>query len=67
MISNEREKQIDDRLLAIHHRIAWMADAEARAAWINGLAAKGAFLDEKERLLDEADRLLDEFERSQNA
>lgn len=49
------------RLAAIHQRIAWMADQEERAAWVNGPAADGRYWPAKEKLLDEADRILDEL------
>ncbi|MFC3179549.1 hypothetical protein [Cypionkella sinensis] len=56
------EAQIQARLTQIHNRIQWLADAEARAAWVNGAAADGRFWPEKLKLLDEADALLDKLE-----
>lgn len=58
-----REEKLWDRLAAIHRRVQWMADEEARAALVGGRAADGAFLDEKERLCEETDRILDELEK----
>jgi hypothetical protein len=51
-----------DRLAQIHDRVNWMADQEARSAWVGGPAAQGIFLDAKERLIDEAERILDQLE-----
>jgi hypothetical protein len=34
---------------------------------VGGLAARGIFLDEKERLIAEAERILDELEQKSNA
>jgi hypothetical protein len=56
------EAQIQARLTQIHNRIQWLADEEARAAWVKGAAADGRFWPEKLRLLDEADALLDKLE-----
>ncbi len=59
----EREKNLLRRLDAIHKRVQWIADAEARAAWIRGIGARGEYLAEMERLVDETDRILAELER----
>jgi hypothetical protein len=56
-----RADKLAARLLAIHRRMEWIADEEARSAWVRGLAAQGHFLDEKERLIDETDRILDDL------
>jgi hypothetical protein len=64
-MNQEREAKLERRLEVIHKRVQWMADAEARAAWVRGLGARGEFLPEKERLLDETDRILDELEAKQ--
>lgn len=63
-MDKEREQRLMARLAAIHKRVQWMADEEARSAWVNGPAAQGHFLDEKERLIEEADRVLNELERA---
>ncbi len=60
-MNEEREAKLARRLEAIHKRVQWMANEEARAAWVGGIAARGEFLAEKERLLDETDRILDEL------
>ncbi len=57
------KNQLWERLGAIHQRIQWMADEEAVAAWINGLAARGVFMEEKLRLLEEADHILDKIQK----
>lgn len=64
---SEHEQKLLARLKAIHERVQWMADEEARSAWFGGLAAQGHFIKDKERLLDEADRILDDLERKPNA
>ena len=64
-MNQEREAKLERRLEVIHKRVQWMADAEARAAWVRGLGARGEVLPEKERLLDETDRILDELEAKQ--
>jgi hypothetical protein len=38
-----REEQLEERLLAIHKRLAWIANKEERAAWIQGYGAQGQF------------------------
>ncbi len=53
-------------LSAIHERVQWMADEEARTAWVGGRAADGVFLAKKERLCDATDRILDELEQGLN-
>lgn len=59
----EEEKQLlDNRLTSIHKRVQWIADEEARSAWVNGDAARGAYVKEKLALLDETDRILDRLE-----
>lgn len=58
----ERQRRLMDRLAQIHDRVNWMADQEARSAWVGGPAAQGIFLDAKERLIDEAERILDQLE-----
>jgi hypothetical protein len=63
---SEQQKKLLSKLAAIHQRVQWMADEEARSAWVGGLAARGIFLDEKERLIAEAERILDELEQKSN-
>jgi hypothetical protein len=62
MIDPRRETELFDRLAAIHQRIQWMADAEARSTWVKGWASDGHLWTEKERLIAEAERILDELE-----
>lgn len=57
MTDKETEK-LRRRLKQIHDRVNWMADEEARSAWVNGFAARGGLMSEKLALLDEADRIL---------
>jgi len=55
------EKQLNDRLTKIHNRVQWIADAEARSTWVDGIVARGALTPEKMALLDETDRILDQL------
>ena len=64
---SEQQKKRLSKLAAIHQRVQWMADEEARSAWVGDLAARAIFLDEKERLIAEAERILDELEQKSNA
>jgi hypothetical protein len=59
--NDERKKRLEARLLSIHKRMQWIADTEMRAAWLNGAAARGEYLNEKERLIEETDRVVDEL------
>jgi hypothetical protein len=68
MSERDREAVLNARLDQIHKRVQWMADEEARSAWVNGVAAQGGFWPKKLKLLDETDRILDELEgRTPNA
>jgi hypothetical protein len=60
MTKEEFERRMK-RLADIYDRIAWMANQEERAAWVNGPAADGRYWPRKEELLNEADRILDEL------
>lgn len=51
------------RLRRINERIDRIASEEARAAWVNGAAADGRFIPEKERLIEQAEKILDDLER----
>ena len=61
MNHSDREA-IDQMLRTIHDRVQWIADVEARSAWVNGIAANGALLPEKIRLLEQAERILDRLQ-----
>lgn len=63
----DEEKQLWDRIAAIHRRVQWMADEEARSAWVSGPAAQGSLLLTKDKLISEAEALLDRIEAMQNA
>lgn len=53
-------KELNDRLSAIYERLAWIAVAEERAAWVHGaVAATGSLDPERERLIIEAERIVD--------
>jgi hypothetical protein len=56
---DELEDQLLLQLRHIAERVQWMANAEARAAWVQGLGTNGEFWAEKKRLLDETDKILD--------
>lgn len=55
------EQQITTRLADIHARLAWIANREAQAAWVNGIGAHGEFSAEHARLTAETDQLLDQL------
>lgn len=57
------EEQIVERLKHIHDRIAWIADQEARSAWVKGWAADGHLDPERQRLIEEADTILEKLTR----
>ena len=67
MIDAEREALLLARLDQIHKRVQWMADEEARSAWVNGQAAQGMLWPAKLKLLDETDRILDELQGKPHA
>lgn len=55
------QKTLEQRLMHIHDRIKWIANAEERATWLKGYGARGEFEPERDRLLAEAERVLDEL------
>lgn len=59
--------RLEARLLAIHKRVQWIANEEARSVWINGWAAQGGLDPERTRLLDEAESILDQLSGDRNA
>lgn len=61
----EAEARLMARLAAIHKRVEWMANEEARSVWVRGLAARGVHLKEKEQLLEETEKLLDRLRGDQ--
>jgi transcription elongation GreA/GreB family factor len=66
-MSKEREEKLQFKLTQLHNKINWIADKEARAAWVKGVGANGEFFKEKMRLIDETDRVLAELMRINNA
>lgn len=57
------EQELNNRLDAIHARLKWIADAEARSAWVKGLAARGIFAEERDRLIAETEKVVDALEK----
>jgi hypothetical protein len=55
------EQKLMERLEKIYNQVQWMADEEARSAWVKGHAASGTQAKAKEQLLDEAERILKEL------
>ena len=53
------EAELNDRLDALHGRLAWISDVEARAAWINGYGSHGEFDAERDKLIAAAEAVLD--------
>ena len=62
----DQEKALWDRLGQIHGRVQWMADEEARSAWVGGEAARGVLMPEKMKLIEEAEQVLDRIEAMQD-
>jgi len=58
-----RNEELERRLGVIHQRLQWIADSEARAAWVGGYGARGEFLAERERLIARAEKVVDEMEQ----
>ncbi|MGO8839979.1 MAG: hypothetical protein ACLPWS_15255 [Rhodomicrobium sp.] len=54
--------RLEQRLIAINKQVEWMADQEARSAWVKGLAAQGALAPTKSSLIDEAEKVIDRAE-----
>ena len=54
-----RERQINERLEAIHRRLKWIADTEANAARCG--RSEGRFDQERSKLIAETDILLDQL------
>jgi hypothetical protein len=63
MTENDREKWLMERLSSIHKRVQWIANEEARSAWFKGVAARGGYLERKERLIEDAERILAELSK----
>ena len=57
-----RVAQILDRLEHIHHRLAQIADIEAKATRFGSLGSNCEFDPERQRLIEQTDRLLDELQ-----
>jgi hypothetical protein len=55
------EEELNRRLDALHHRLKWITDTEARAAWIQGYGAKGEFDQERIKILADAENVLDQL------
>jgi hypothetical protein len=62
-MSDNKEKAQWARISELHARVSRLADEEARAAWVNGAAADGRFLDIKADLISQAEKILAELEK----
>jgi hypothetical protein len=60
-------QRINERLGALHKRLQQISDLEAEAAPYGGLAARGHFEPERDRIIAETDALLDRWEAILNA
>ena len=58
----EDEKLLWARLKRIGERMSWIANEEARSAWVDGLAARGMFQPERDRLIEEVEKILDKLQ-----
>jgi hypothetical protein len=67
MVEKAREELLEARLLSVHRRMQWIADDEARTAWLKGAVSDHHFMSEKERLIEETERILDELGVKQEA
>lgn len=52
------EDELNQRLQALHHRLQWITDTEARAAWIDGFGAHGEFDNERTKIIAAAEAVL---------
>lgn len=53
---------LEARLLVLHDRLQWIADEEARAAWVRGYGAAGEFQEEREKNIAEAEEILERLD-----
>ncbi len=60
--ANRTEEQLNELLDSIHTNIQWIADREARAAWIGGFGVNGELDGRREELLIQADDILKRLE-----
>ncbi|WP_348656757.1 hypothetical protein [uncultured Sphingobium sp.] len=60
--NTQLEARLNASLDRIYHRLQWIADTEARAAWFNGFGANGELDSERERLIQQAESVLDQLE-----
>ena len=60
MERQERERRLERHLAELQQSVAWMADVEARRAWVRAPAdgETGLWLDETEWLVDEIRHLI---------
>ncbi|TNC46498.1 hypothetical protein FHG66_18930 [Rubellimicrobium rubrum] len=57
-----KEDRIRTRIDAITHRLQKIAAMEGDAVWVGGLAARGVFEAERDRLISENEELLERWE-----
>ncbi|ATC32514.1 hypothetical protein CA606_09220 [Caulobacter vibrioides] len=53
------EQQLNQRLDAIHARLQWIADKEARATWLGTYGKDGEYDAERTRLIEQTEKVLD--------
>lgn len=56
------EDELNKLLDSIHERLKWVADTEARAAWVGGFGANGELDGRREELLIQAESILRRLE-----
>ena len=55
---SDREEELNFRLKSLHERFDWIADENARGAWVRGFAATPALYEEKVHLIERAEDVL---------
>jgi hypothetical protein len=64
---SDREEELNFRLKSLHERFDWIADENARGAWVRGFAATPALYEEKVHLIERAEDVLLELMKQPGA
>ena len=57
-----REELLHARLKRLHERLQWIANEEARSAWVKGEAAAGIHEAERDQIIEKVERAVEELE-----